>query len=194
MVILGSNQGHAIFNFCLNLFLSLSLEKASFSPKCVFHGLRVFCACFNRSLFYWFYCRQPKHPGRWWLIAEFTYPDILGLPAPVANATNRIAIFLQNIFSVSGFYSKGVVVYPFNVWMGISAFLGCIIGASMAVDISEELFNTILGIVIVSAVIYMAINPMKYINKKEDTSKKATITSVIIFSLSVYMAALSRQG
>lgn len=105
----------------------------------------------------------------------------LGLPAPVANATNRIAIFLQNIFSVSGFYSKGIMVYPFNVWMGISAFLGCIIGASLAVDISEELFNTILGIVIVSAVIYMAINPMKYIKKKEDTSKKATITSVIIF-------------
>lgn len=105
----------------------------------------------------------------------------LGLPAPVANATNRIAIFLQNIFSVSGFYSKGILVYPFNVWMGISAFFGCIIGASLAVDISEELFNTILGIVIVSAVIYMAINPMKYIKKKEDTSKKATITSVIIF-------------
>ncbi|WP_323758505.1 sulfite exporter TauE/SafE family protein [Roseivirga sp.] len=105
----------------------------------------------------------------------------LGLPPNVANATNRVAIVLQNIFAVLGFKSKGVSVYPFNVWLGISAFFGSILGAFLAVDINEDVFNRILAFVIVGVVIYMAINPLKYFKKEENRNKKATLTSIIIF-------------
>jgi uncharacterized membrane protein YfcA len=105
----------------------------------------------------------------------------LGLPPNVANATNRVAIVLQNIFAVQGFKSKGVSVYPFNLWLGISAFCGAIVGAFLAVDIDEEVFNRILAVVIVAVVVYMGINPLKNINKPENMGKKATITSIIIF-------------
>ena len=105
----------------------------------------------------------------------------LWLPHNVANATNRVAIVLQNIFAVLGFKSKGVSAYPFNVWLGISAFFGAIVGAFLAVDIDREVFNKILAFVIVGVVIYMAINPLKYFKKEENTSKKATLTSIIIF-------------
>uniref|UniRef100_UPI00404839E8 sulfite exporter TauE/SafE family protein n=1 Tax=Roseivirga sp. TaxID=1964215 RepID=UPI00404839E8 len=105
----------------------------------------------------------------------------LGLPPNVANATNRVAIVLQNIFAVRGFKSKGVSVYPFNLWLGISAFCGAIVGAFLAVDIDKEVFNRILAVVIVAVVVYMGINPLKNINKPENMGKKATITSIIIF-------------
>jgi uncharacterized membrane protein YfcA len=105
----------------------------------------------------------------------------LGLPPNVANATNRVAIVLQNIFAVSGFKSKGVSAYPFNIWVGISAFLGSILGAFLAVDINETIFNRILAVVIVGVVVYMAWNPFKNIKKEEDTSKKATLISVVVF-------------
>ncbi|MDB4448342.1 sulfite exporter TauE/SafE family protein [Roseivirga sp.] len=105
----------------------------------------------------------------------------LGLPPNVANATNRVAIVLQNIFAVRGFKSKGVSVYPFNLWLGISAFCGAIVGAFLAIDIDKEVFNRILAVVIVAVVVYMAINPLKNINKPENMGKKATITSIIIF-------------
>ena len=105
----------------------------------------------------------------------------LGLPPNVANATNRVAIVLQNIFAVRGFKSKGVSVYPFNLWLGISAFCGAIVGAFLAVDIDKEVFNRILAVVIVAVVVYMAINPLKNINRPENMGKKATITSIIIF-------------
>ncbi|PIQ50079.1 MAG: integrase [Cytophagales bacterium CG12_big_fil_rev_8_21_14_0_65_40_12] len=105
----------------------------------------------------------------------------MGLPPSVANATNRVAIVLQNIFAVRGFKSKGVSVYPFSLWLGISAFFGSIVGASFAVDINEALFNRILAIVIVGVVVYMGINPLKNVKKAENMGKKATITSIIIF-------------
>lgn len=105
----------------------------------------------------------------------------MGLPPSVANATNRVAIVLQNIFAVRGFKSKGVSVYPFSLWLGISAFFGSIAGASFAVDINEALFNRILAIVIVGVVVYMGINPLKNVKKAENIGRKATITSIVVF-------------
>ena len=45
----------------------------------------------------------------------------LGLPPNIANGTNRIAILFQNIFTTAGFKSKGVVTFPFSIYVGISA-------------------------------------------------------------------------
>ena len=53
----------------------------------------------------------------------------MGLPPGVANGTNRIAIVIQNIFTTAGFKSKGVITFPFSIYVGISALLGSIVGA-----------------------------------------------------------------
>ncbi len=78
----------------------------------------------------------------------------LGLPPAVANGTNRIAIFSQNVFGVLGFKSKGVSALPYSLWLGLSALAGAVIGAKIAVDISGELFNRILAVVLILAVLY----------------------------------------
>ena len=78
----------------------------------------------------------------------------MGLPPAVANGTNRIAIFSQNIFGVLGFRSKGVSAFPYSLWLGISALLGAILGAKVAIDIPGDLFNRILAAVLVLAVLY----------------------------------------
>ena len=82
----------------------------------------------------------------------------MGLPPAVANGTNRIAIFSQNIFGVLGYKSKGVSAFPYSLWLGISALFGAVIGARIAVDISGELFNRILAIVLIIAVIFPLFN------------------------------------
>ena len=51
----------------------------------------------------------------------------LGLPAPLANGTNRIAILIQTFTAVKGFKSKGISTYPFSLYLGVSAFLGSFI-------------------------------------------------------------------
>ena len=69
----------------------------------------------------------------------------LGLPPSVANGTNRVAIVIQTFIGVAGFRSKGVTTFPFNLYLGISALLGAIIGAQIAVDINGETFNKLLA-------------------------------------------------
>lgn len=76
----------------------------------------------------------------------------LGLPSAVANATNRVAIFAQNIFGVAGFKSKGIGEFRYSLALGLSALIGAIIGAKLAVDIKGEVFNKILAVVMIIVV------------------------------------------
>ena len=107
----------------------------------------------------------------------------LGLPPAVANGTNRIAIFSQNIFGVLGFKSKGVSDFPYSIWLGLSAFVGAIIGAKIAVDIPGDVFNKILAILIVVIVLFPILSkkkkdPLAY---TERTGLKYRIMGVIAF-------------
>jgi uncharacterized membrane protein YfcA len=113
----------------------------------------------------------------------------MGLPPAVANGTNRIAIFSQNIFGVLGFRSKGVSAFPYSLWLGISALFGAIIGAKIAIDISGELFNRILAIVLIIAVLYPLINHTgKNGDRKEErmSGKFQTMGVVTFFFIGIY--------
>ena len=89
----------------------------------------------------------------------------LGLPANVANGTNRLAIMTTAVFASLGFKSKGIKNSPFNLYLGISALIGSIIGARIAVDIDDGLFKKILSIIILIIITFMVIKP-KIINSK----------------------------
>lgn len=88
----------------------------------------------------------------------------MGLPPALANGTNRVGILVQNVFAVSGFKSKGVSVFPYAIYLAITALIGAIIGAKLAVDIKGELFNRILAVVMVLVLLITIFNPIK---KKE---------------------------
>lgn len=106
----------------------------------------------------------------------------MGLPPSVANGTNRVGIFMQNIFAVRGFKSKGVSAFPFAIWLSISSVMGAIIGAKVAIDISPELFNRILAIVMVVVLVLTIFGTAKPRQATdEDLSAKKQWTSIILF-------------
>ncbi len=112
----------------------------------------------------------------------------LGLPPSVANGTNRVAILIQNVFSISGFRSKGVNTFPYSIYFGISAMIGAIIGAQIAIDIKGETFNKILAIIMVVVVIYLVINrKTKYEDLVERiTGKHLWISLILFFFVGIY--------
>ena len=81
----------------------------------------------------------------------FTLPVLifLGLPPTVANGTNRIAIIIQSLSGTLGYKSKGVSSFPFNIYLGISSAIGALIGASIAINFDEQLFNKVLAIIMI---------------------------------------------
>ena len=83
----------------------------------------------------------------------------MGLPPNVANATNRIGIAFQALIGTAGYRSKGVSNFPFNTYLGISALMGSLIGAQIAVDIKGETFNKVLAVIMIIVVAIIVFKP-----------------------------------
>ncbi len=112
----------------------------------------------------------------------------LGLPPSVANGTNRVAIAIQTAIGVAGFKSKGVSTFPFNVYLGIAALFGSIIGAYIAVDIKGETFNRILAIIMIIVVLIIVFKPKINLEDLEErlTGKYLWIGMIAFFFFGIY--------
>ena len=106
----------------------------------------------------------------------------MGLPAPLAQGTNRIAILLQTLTAIKGFKSKGVSTYPFSLYLGISSFFGSIIGAYLALDFDGKPFNRMLAVVMILVLLITLFNPNKNnINLTEKLTQKPLLIAIIVF-------------
>ena len=83
----------------------------------------------------------------------------MGLPPNVANATNRVGISFQALIGTAGYRSKGVSNFPFNIYLGISALIGSLIGAQIAVDIKGDTFNKLLAVIMIIVVAIIVFKP-----------------------------------
>ena len=112
----------------------------------------------------------------------------LGVPPVMANATNRVAIFFQNIFAVRGFRSKGVDAFPYAYWLSGSALIGAIIGAKIAVEIEGELFNKILAVVMIAVIGITVFRPFKSATGDAEKLdfKNQVIGTIAFFFVGIY--------
>ncbi|MCV6631593.1 MAG: sulfite exporter TauE/SafE family protein [Flavobacteriaceae bacterium] len=108
----------------------------------------------------------------------------VGLDSATANGTNRIAIFVQSIFSLLGFRSKGATnkYIPLGWKLAIVATLGAILGSTIAIDINDGLFKKVLAIVMIVIVVFMVFKPKKnLLLLQERISGKHQVYSIIAF-------------
>ena len=106
----------------------------------------------------------------------------MGLPPSVANASNRVAIFMQNVFAVRGFKSKGISTWPYSGYLSITAVLGAIIGVKVSVEISGVLFSRILSVIMVLVILLTVFNPTsKKDHGVERMGKKHKVIGIILF-------------
>lgn len=112
----------------------------------------------------------------------------LGLPSSVANGTNRIAIFFQNIFAIRSFRKHGVFPIKTALICTVPALLGSYIGASLAVNIDDALFNKILAIIMVGVMILTIIDPARNYAAEEikTTPLRLFILLVTFFGVGLY--------
>ena len=78
-----------------------------------------------------------------------------GLPSPVANATNRVAIFFQTGVATLKFKKHDKLRIKPILHITAAAIVGAIIGSLFAVNISSEAFDIVLGLVFIFILIMM---------------------------------------
>lgn len=99
----------------------------------------------------------------------------LGLPAAVANGTNRIALTVQNAIAVLNFKRKGYFNLKLSLLLGIPAVIGSIVGAQLAINIPDEIFNKILAVVMLIVLVLIVRKPVK--NKTEEEASDMDLAS-----------------
>jgi len=106
----------------------------------------------------------------------------LGLPANVANGTNRVAILLQNVIGVRTFHQKKVLDYSTDYRLAIPAIVGSVIGALFAVEIKEELLEKIIAGLMVLLLFVVVLKPDVWVKERAGAvNPKPTFWQYIIF-------------
>ncbi len=111
---------------------------------------------------------------------------LAGLPAPVANGTNRIAIWFQCVTAVVGFTRKGVEGTRFSLSISLPTIIGAIIGAQLAVEISEYAFRVVLALVMLIVVGLVIWNPKPKSHPGDLSGKKKIIAHIVFFFIGIY--------
>jgi uncharacterized membrane protein YfcA len=92
-----------------------------------------------------------------------TVPALIfvGLPATVANGTNRVAILVNSATAVAGFKQHGVADFKFSLGLSAPAVVGAIVGAWLAAGMPDTSFEKVLAAVMLLAVGLILWNPTR---------------------------------
>ncbi len=110
----------------------------------------------------------------------------LGFPAPLANGTNRIAIFVQNVVAVTSFKHQRISDFRTGGRLALAALPGAVIGARLAIEISDTAFRAILGVVLVLAVIGLIVRPPRTNNDPGSTPALTWFRYLLFFGVGFY--------
>ncbi len=115
--------------------------------------------------------------------SSLTLPALifLGLDSATANGTNRIAILMQNLSSSYAFKKENYQQFNMSMKLSLITLPGAIAGALVAIKISDELFHTILGIIMIAITITMILPSSRSKATDDNENKKITIPLFITF-------------
>lgn len=120
--------------------------------------------------------------------STITLPTLifLGLDSALANGTNRAAIIIQNITAVYSFKKEKYQQFDISMKLSLLTLPGAIIGALLAVNLSDAVFQKILGIVMIGIILSMII-PQKKINYSDHNNVKIPPSAYIaMFGIGFY--------
>lgn len=109
---------------------------------------------------------------------------MLGLPANVANGTNRIAVIFQNITSVQAFNQKKLLPWRTATLLALPTIIGSVLGAWIAVDINEVFFRKAMAVILLIMLFFVIVKPSVWLKEQKHlTEKPVSFLEVIIFFL-----------
>jgi len=106
--------------------------------------------------------------------------EFMGMPANLANGTNRINLFSQSAMSSIAYFKKGKLnIKRFRLAI-ILTFIGAMFGVSLALNISNEQFKSIFRYLLALMFIVVLVNPKRWI---KDTDLEYTMSKSLTIPL-----------
>ncbi len=110
----------------------------------------------------------------------------LGLPATVANGTNRVGILVESIVATRSFADKRVLDWGSFRWAALPAAGGAVAGSLIAVRIDDQSFQRILAVLMVAVTLWTLWNPLSGRNSTRKQPPRVLFLSLAFFAVGVY--------
>jgi uncharacterized membrane protein YfcA len=111
---------------------------------------------------------------------------LLGLPANVANGTNRVGVVMQNVVAVTTFRQLGALESR-GTWKIVAASVaGSVLGAQLAVDLDEALLRKIIGALMLVMIVVMFIQPERWLEEHAARKERLWVELPVFFAIGVY--------
>jgi uncharacterized protein len=108
----------------------------------------------------------------------------LGLPAGVANGTNRIAVIFQNLVAVISFQKQKILDFKKGLIFSIPSVAGSIIGAYTATEFSDNILEKCIALVMILMLFFILYKPERWLKGRPDLQgKKISWFQIVIFLL-----------
>lgn len=111
----------------------------------------------------------------------------LGLPATVANGTNRVAVLTQNVGAVWSFHQHGVMDWRNSLLSAaLPAMTGAWLGAELALRIGDEAFKDTLAFLMVAVTLWTLWDPLKGKLDSSPGGRPGWMIALAFFVVGVY--------
>jgi len=94
--------------------------------------------------------------------------DVLGLPANMANGTNRVNILANSLAGTLGYQKNGKLDLSNGKWILITVCIGAVFGVLLAINVSNEQFRAIFKYLIVVLFLSIIIKPKRWIRETDN--------------------------
>lgn len=112
----------------------------------------------------------------------------LGLPANIANATNRVGVLFQNLVAVFSLKKSSELKTSESLWLLIPSVIGGITGAYFAIDLDANTMKKFIGAVMVVMLFLVIFNSEKWLreNSEDGSFHKKPGIVLLFFIIGIY--------
>lgn len=90
-----------------------------------------------------------------------------GLPATLANGTNRVGVLAQNLGGLAGFHRHGKVDWQWSLAASVPALLGAALGVWLALQLPNVAFKRSLSIAMLALTLWSILKPADTTGKRQ---------------------------
>jgi hypothetical protein len=114
----------------------------------------------------------------------------MGLPATVANGTNRVGILLQNVGAVWGFHRYRVLNWKWAMYAAVPATAGAGFGTYAALLVSDLAFRRILSFLMVAITLLTLLRKDRVSSDGEEPAEDLPLSSIVGLTLAFFIVGL----
>jgi hypothetical protein len=112
----------------------------------------------------------------------------LGLASPIANATNRVGVLIQNAVGMATYRRAGKLNLKGASWLLGPSLLGGLVGALLAASLGKKSMDLAIGVVMVFMLIVVVIEPGRWLRERSQVKEGRPAIGILVlfFFLGIY--------